>query len=112
MKNVITLLRRLVGCIGIALCLSVIVFGCITLVFKITANTSISVAPFIVAFILMLALLVACNLLYIVNPTLWNAVEEAKANFDDRSLLQLLPNVKFFVDMCEYVGTLHSNSTQ
>lgn len=111
MKNVITLLRRLVGCIGIALCLSVIVFGCITFVFKITANTSISVVPFIVAFILILSLLVACNLLYLVNPSLWNAVEEAKANSDNQNLLRLLPNVKFFVDMCEYVGTFHQNST-
>lgn len=111
MKNVITLLRRLVGCIGIALCLSVIVFGGSTFVFKVIANTDISVTLFVVAFILMLALLIACNLLYLVNQTLWNAVEEAKANSDDQNLLWLLPNVKFFVDMCEYVGTFHQNST-
>ena len=112
MKNVITLLRRFVGCIGISFFFALLVCGCAIFLFKLTLNDDVSIVPFIVAFLLMLALLVACNLLYIANPTLWNAVEEAKANSDDQSLLQLLPNVKFFVDMCEYVGTFHSNSTQ
>lgn len=112
MKTLHTMLRRLLGCFGVAVCLALFVFGGIVFILKVTGNNDISVTSFIVTFILAGVLLLACNLLYLVNPTLWNAIDSAKENREEQSLLQLLPNVKLVVDMCEYVGTFNSSSTK
>lgn len=111
MKTLHTMLRRLLGCFGVAVCLALFVFGGIAFVMKINGHSDISVTSFLVTFIMTGVLLLACNLLYLVNPTLWNAVDTAKENREEQSLLQLLPNVKLLVDMCEFVGTFRTDYT-
>lgn len=104
-------IKRILGCVGIAVVSTLFVDGCVSLILKFWYNAEPSLLFFPVLFVLKLMCLLACLLLYCVNTSLWDSVYKAQ-EIGNSSILCLLPNIKVVVELIDYIGHVNNNKDE
>lgn len=100
------------GCLGSAFAITMMIGGMVHLGLKCLFNVDAGISLFVVVFLFVMALLIACVGLYSVNPSLWNKVhkEHEKGTGNTAMLFRLIPDIYLFVDLVNYVGGEMLNS--
>ena len=96
------MLKRIFGCLEIALGLTFILCGFIEFAFKTLSGGEVSLTVVITIFMLLFVFLLACICMYSVNQTLWDTVHEKR---DDQLLLRMMPNIYVIVEFVDYVSS-------
>lgn len=104
-------IKRILGCVGIAIVLTVYIGGCVSLILKIWYNAEPSLLFFLELFVYTILFLLACMLLYCVNTSLWDSVYKAR-EIRNNSILCLLPNIKVIVELIDYIGHVDNNKDE
>ena len=95
------MLKRIFGCLEIALGLTFILCGFTEFAVKMLSGGAVSLTVVITIFTLLFVLLLACILIYSVNQTLWNTVHEKR---DDQLLFRMMPDIYAIVEFVDYVS--------
>ena len=96
------MLKRIFGCLEIALGLTFILCGFIEFAVKMLSGGEVSLTVVITIFMLLFVFLLACICVYSVNPTLWDTVHEKR---DDQLLLRMMPDIYVIVEFVDYVSS-------
>lgn len=104
-------IKRMLGCVGIALVSTLLFGGSVSFVGEMWWNDEPSLALFLLIFVITMVFLIACLLLYCVNVSLWDSVYEAYKT-KGSSILRLLPNIKVVVELIDYMGCVNNNKSE
>ena len=96
------MLKRIFGCLEIALGLIFILCGFIEFAVKMLSDGDVSLTIVITIFSLLLGFLLACICVYSVNQTLWDTVHEKR---DGQLLLRMMPDIYVIVEFVDYVSS-------
>lgn len=96
------MLKRIFGCLEIALGLTFILCGFIEFVLKMLSSSEVSLTVVITIFTLLFVFLLACICVYSANQTLWDTVHEKR---DDQLLLGMMPDIYVIVEFVDYVSS-------
>lgn len=96
------MLKRIFGCLEIALGLTFILCGFIEFAVKMLSGGKVSLTVVITIFALLFVFLLACICVYSVNQTLWDTVHEKR---DDQLLLRTMPDIYVIVEFVDYVSS-------
>ena len=96
------MLKRIFGCLEIALGLTFILCGFIEFAVKMLSGGDVSLTVATTIFTLIFVFLLACVCMYYVNQTLWDTVHEKR---DDQLLLRMMPDIYVIVEFVDYVSS-------
>lgn len=101
--NYMKWLKRIIGCIGIALTETFFVGGAISFISTLWWDTEPSLLLLLWIFVITTVFLIACLSLYCANVSLWDSVYEAHET-KNNSILCMLPNIKVVVELIDYIS--------
>lgn len=96
-------LKRIIGCIGIALTETFFIGGAISFIGTLWWDAEPSLLLLLCIFVTTTVFLIACLSLYCANVSLWDSVYEAHET-KNNSILCMLPNIKVVVELIDYIS--------